>query len=176
MSDVVDLRSHPEFTAIMAAFEARYMPEPMSGCWLWTGNIFSRRGGYGCFTMRSARLMGERAHRLAWKLLKGPISHDQHVLHRCDNPACVNPGHLFLGDQPSNMQDKCEKGRQTRGETHSVRKLTEAQARAVHADPRPYDVIAAALGITLMTVSDIKCCRSWKHLGLPRNARYKSAS
>lgn len=176
MSDCVDLRSHPLFTAIMAAFEARYMPEPMSGCWLWTGNIFSQRGGYGCFTMRSARLMGERAHRLAWKLLRGPITSEDHVLHRCDNPVCVNPDHLFLGDQQANMDDRQMKGRQNYGETHGKVKLTELQVRAIHAETRLYSEVAAEYGVTFITVCDIKCGRSWKHLGLPRNARYGSTS
>src|SRR3990172_6075185 len=177
MSSCVDLRSHPQFAAIMAAFEARYMPEPMSGCWLWTGNYFSmQRMGYGCFTMRPARMMSERAHRLAWKLHNGPISQEQHVLHRCDNPVCVNPWHLFLGDQTANMEDRHRKGRHNYGETHGKVKLTENQVRAIHADTRLYSEIAADHSITFITVCDIKTGRSWCHLGLPRNTRYRQSS
>jgi len=161
----------------MAAFEARYMPEPMSGCWLWTGMYLSmKRMGYGCFTMRPARMIGERAHRLAWKLLRGPISSEDHVLHRCDNPICVNPDHLFLGDQAANMDDRQQKCRHNYGETHGMVKLTEEQVRLIHADARLYSVIAAEYGVTFMTVCDIKRGHSWRHLGLPRNTRYRHPS
>jgi hypothetical protein len=133
-------------------------------CWLWTGPVFKLRGGYGCFTMRSAGLIQQRAHRVSWKLHKGPIKPGDHVLHSCDNPLCVNPKHLFLGDQPMNMRDKVAKSRQNRGETHGRRKLTEAQARAIKNDPRRQREIADDYGISVPTVSDIKRGYSWSHL------------
>lgn len=63
------------------------------------------------------------AHRIAWEMTHGTIPMGLYVLHRCDTPACVNPEHLFLGDQTVNMQDAKRKGR-TRcgntGKTHCV--------------------------------------------------------
>lgn len=75
------------------------------GCWMWTGGIVH---GYGCWEVDGRR---ERAHRWAWELFVGPIPEGMHVLHRCDNPPCVNPNHLFLGTQTDNVQDMDAKGR-----------------------------------------------------------------
>lgn len=104
---------------IKIAFQKNVSPEPNSGCWLWCGDIFRKRGGYGVFTHRPSKTIMQRAHRISWKLFVDPdIREDQHVLHKCDNPLCVNPDHLFIGDQKTNMEDKSYKGRQQFGEQH----------------------------------------------------------
>ena len=160
-----DIRDHPHFHDILETFETRTAPKSDFGCVLWTGNAYVLRGGYGSVTMRRHGIIGRRAHRMAWELYKGPIPKGLHVLHRCDVPLCVNPDHLFLGDQQTNMADKVAKGRQNKGETHGMGKLTESQAIAVLNDPRLLREIAAEYDISFITVSDIKCGRSWKHLG-----------
>lgn len=160
---------------VRGAFEFHVHHEPNSGCWLWAGPSFEKRGGYGCFTMRRAGIVQQRAHRVSWALYKGNIPAGSHVLHRCDNTACVNPDHLFLGDQCGNMTDKVHKGRQDRGEAHGMAKLTEEEAIAIRNDVRKYRDIAHDYGVTIMTVSDIKCARSWGHLGPPVR-RYKRAA
>ncbi len=78
-----------------------------SGCWLWTGNLLK---GYG--RMPGSQL---RAHRVSYEMHKGHIPPDICVLHRCDVPCCVNPGHLFLGTHTDNNRDKVLKGRQKGG-------------------------------------------------------------
>jgi len=78
------------------------------GCWLWTGARASN--GYGSFRFAD-RPCATAAHRAAWELACGPIPHGMHVLHRCDNPPCVNPAHLFLGTHLENVRDREAKGR-----------------------------------------------------------------
>lgn len=93
-------------------------------CWLWTGH--RNVDGYG--TVRISGRM-QKAHRVAWQMAHGPISPNLHVLHRCDNPPCVNPAHLFLGTNHDNVIDRHTKGRSKnldRGERHPKAKLTSA--------------------------------------------------
>lgn len=79
-------------------------------CLLWTGGKFKRRGGYGAFYDDDGKL--RRAHRIAWEIeTETSLTPDQHVLHRCDTPACVRFTHLQLGDQAANMADMTSKGR-----------------------------------------------------------------
>jgi hypothetical protein len=87
-------------------------------CWPWTGALF-RPGprGYG---MNYGRIKRNRrtlhAHRVAWELAHGPTG-ELFVLHKCDNPPCCNPAHLFLGTAADNMADKVRKGRHRWGTT-----------------------------------------------------------
>lgn len=89
-------------------FHASYIPEPMSGCWIWIATIQTQ--GYGMFCIR------ENEYRLAthvsWELEHGkPFPSPLHALHRCDNPPCVNPDHIFIGTHQDNMADMLRKGR-----------------------------------------------------------------
>lgn len=155
---------------LQSTFE--YHVQKTLSCWIWTGPVFKLRGGYGCFTARKFGIIQQRAHRVSWTIFCGEITSEQHVLHSCDNPLCVNPGHLFLGDQPANMDDKVSKNRQNKGDSHGMHKLTELEAISIRNDPRKYIEIADHYNISEATVSDIKRGRSWKHLG-PSTGRHK---
>ena len=79
-----------------------------TNCWDWTSakNI----GGYGLFRREKTRKSMSSSHRVSYEYFKGEIG-KQFVLHKCDNPSCVNPDHLFLGDQQENMEDCRQKKR-----------------------------------------------------------------
>ena len=87
-------------------FDNRYTKDPVSGCWNWFGGKDS--SGYGTYAHKG----GTKAHRYSWERANGrKIPEGYCVLHRCDNPACVNPDHLFLGSHAANMKDKARRGR-----------------------------------------------------------------
>lgn len=134
-------------------------------CWEWAGP--TDKDGYGIFRGEFEGVAYQRAHRYSWALHnKQNIPKGILACHKCDNPRCVNPDHIFLGTGADNMRDKIEKGRQRapKGAAayHSI--LSEAQAQAVLADPRAYAVIAADYGVKASTIGSIKARVSWTHL------------
>lgn len=99
------------------------------GCWIWSGAPVTDFG-YGEIYVNGESIS---AHRYSWQLHCGDIPGGLCVLHRCDNPACVNPGHLFLGTQLDNMADRDRKGRQAKGESHPLHKLSSGDVAAIRA-------------------------------------------
>jgi len=96
-------------------FHAQYIPEPNSGCWLWIGNYKQVDLPYGRLKLPDSKRT-VFAHRVSYELHNGvTLGRTNFICHRCDNPCCVNPEHLFLGDKYSNMLDRDKKGRQARG-------------------------------------------------------------
>ena len=93
------------------------------GCWLWTAGL---NRGYGAFAVHRKDI---GAHRYSWMLENGPIPDGLFVLHRCDNPPCVRPDHLFIGTQLDNMLDKMSKGRGYEGDRHYLRQNPERVRR-----------------------------------------------
>ena len=104
------------------------MPEPNSGCWLWIG---STSHGYGQTNINGRP---QRTHRVSYEYHIGPIPDDQCVLHKCDNPPCVNPSHLFLGSQQENLKDMKVKGRGIKGEMQGQAKLKAKDIPYIRAD------------------------------------------
>lgn len=146
-------------------FNDRCEPATKSGCWLWTGKVGP--SGYGEIRRKRGD-PNSKAHRVSYELHKGPIPEGMCVCHTCDVRLCVNPDHLWLGTNADNVADKMRKGRHRTGPQHGSHnpqaKLTEAQARAIKADPRVQTKIAADYGISQCAVSDIKVGRRWAFL------------
>ncbi len=139
------------------------IPEPNSGCWLWLGP--AQNMGYGVVNyQRKAHL----AHRIAYEITNGPIPEGMEICHRCDVPLCVNPDHLFMGSHAENMGDCRKKGRIRipgfQGSAHGNAKLSESDVRAIRADGRSLNFLAAKYKISKTTVSEIKSRKSWTHI------------
>lgn len=150
------------------------------GCWVWTGA--KRNKGYGAFTYRVGdRLIQGRAHRYSYELHKGAIPPGLWVLHKCDNPACVNPEHLFLGTSEDNIQDMVKKGRHVsggthcgsdgewkRGEIHHAAKLTEdnvREMRRLHIEGGwSFSQLGKRFGVNTSAAYKIVKRKLWKHV------------
>lgn len=135
-----------------------------SGCWEWKN--YKNRGGYGVINIDNTTYL---VHRIAWWAhhRQTPPSHLK-VCHTCDNRACINPTHLFLGTQLDNVRDCLRKGRFTRkgnsGEKHPLAILNEDKVVAILRDSRKYKDIAASYGCAESTIGMIKRGWNWPHV------------
>jgi hypothetical protein len=152
-------------------FDRHVMPEPNSGCWLWSGA--DHYNGYGTFRV-DPKKNAVFAHRASWRFHCGPIPDGMMVCHKCDVRACVNPDHLFLGTAQDNMRDAARKGRMNWkpgevrdlpvGEAHHGAKLTETDVRAIRASPQSCTALADLYGCSIVNISRIKRRKIWKHV------------
>lgn len=140
-----------------------------TGCWNWTGSMLP--SGYGQVSHNGSP---RRAHRVSYEVHRGPIPdsagyHGTCVLHRCDNRACINPEHLFLGSPADNAADMMSKGRQPRVKCHGAAngqaRLTEAEVLAIRdAVGLSQRAIAKKFGVAQGQVSLIRLRKSWKDI------------
>ena len=159
----------------------RVMPEPNSGCWLWIGPMGPVYGRvrYGSIS--------EQVHRVSWRLHnKRTIPDGLFACHRCDNPICANPEHIFVGSQFDNMSDCSSKGRNGMqrhpeksafngpivrpfGEMHGMAKLTEDDVFFVHqrnAQGASSSEIAREVGISPAHVRKLVAGRAWRRVAM----------
>lgn len=140
-------------------------------CWEWTGGK-STQMRYGAL-----RIEGQTyyAHRVSWIIANGIIEPGTCVLHRCDNPPCVRPSHLFLGTKMENMQDKIAKGRQIRGSQVQQSVITDASAGEILVQYASGTTSALELarkyGINESTLRSIINGETWRHVDGPRLTR-----
>lgn len=148
----------------------RAHPEPNTGCWLWMGAI-SRRTGYGNVRVRSGSGGTRGAHRVMYEAAVGPIPEGHVVMHRCDNPPCVNPQHLSVGTVRENNADKVAKGRARQaGSQNTQTALQDAdviEMRRRRAAGETLSRIAAAYGMSVQGVCHITTGRNWRHVPCP---------
>lgn len=109
------------------------------------------------------------AHRVAWMTANGPVPDGLLVLHRCDNPPCVNLDHLYLGTQAQNCKDRSDRMRyrDDRGSKHPGAKLTEADVLAIRQRLEAGDglsFLARAYGVTPQLIYRIKRRLVWRHI------------
>ena len=129
-------------------WDRQTIPEPNSGCLLWIG---ANVQGYGYLTVNGKTIL---AHRLSYRMANGPFDEALDVLHRCDNPPCCEPNHLFLGTAHDNMQDCLNKGRHV-----STPKIPKEMRPLIRASSELGKDIAERLGVSQSTISVIRTGR-----------------
>lgn len=130
-------------------------------CWEWQGKL----SPYGKFRIGKKMLY---SHRVTWEIVNGTIPQEMHVLHSCDNPACCNPNHLFLGSHLDNMRDKVTKNRQhiPKGEMNGFHKLSNQQIEDIRLRYAMRDILQKELaqqyGVSRQHISAIINRHTWK--------------
>lgn len=138
-----------------------HRPE-LGRCWNWKAG--TDRKGYGRIALGRAVESGARyAHHVSFFMAIGKWP-EPCCLHRCDNPACVRPSHLFEGTHADNVADKCSKERQPRGEAHGLSRLKERDVRMIRASARTHTEMARKLGVCRQTIANIRNGRTWGHV------------
>lgn len=155
------------------------------GCWEWTASTAGSMG-YGCFTVKEGgQWRSLQAHRWIYEQQHGPQPRDVHICHRCDNPKCVRPDHLFAGSRADNMQDCARKGRnamqrnpdksslsgprvrRVRGEAQGSAKLTAEKVREMRrlaASGLSTTEIGQRFGISRAHAGKIITRAAWAHV------------
>lgn len=141
-----------------------HCPE-LGNCWVWVGKMFSN--GYGFFLYKDKKRL---AHRASWELETGSEPYGIHVLHKCDNRACVRHTHHFLGTALDNAHDRISKGRSKYavGEDAGNTKLTKEivlDIRSKYAEGSTFmKELAKKYGVSQKQISTIISGKQWKHL------------
>ena len=135
--------------------------EKTDGCWKWLGS-FDKDGYPNFWDGDNQKMM--RGHQYSAELHLGDRK-GKCVLHKCDNPSCVNPDHLFFGTHLDNQHDKVSKNRHAKGESQGHHKLTETQVREIrHRRSDSYKIICKEFDLAPSTVYRIWHSQSWSHI------------
>jgi hypothetical protein len=141
-------------------FDEKWIPEPYSGCWLWSASC--RKDGYGRILYGRDALL---AHRVSYQLNVGEIPAGIFVCHRCDTPSCVNPSHLFLGTNSDNLADASRKGRMNGCPNNAfAAKLTPEDVINIRKSNLYQKEIAKEYGVSQPLVSAIKLRKVWSRI------------
>ena len=137
------------------------------GCWVWKGAVSNHRYGAIIDEPGPNRMM-LGAHRVSWSIHNGSIPKGIFVCHKCDNPPCVRPSHLFLGTNSDNMTDKIKKARHTFGSNCKNAILNEKKVFKIRSSFIPYKVTAKQLAkkynVLVGTINGVLEGRTWKHV------------
>lgn len=133
------------------------------GCWRWLS--YTDPNGYGRLHVDGKPML---ASRISYKLHFGEIPSGMAVCHKCDNPSCTNPDHLFLGTQAENVADMQRKGRSRKrgksGTEHHASKVTEKDIPEIRASEKPVALIAQEYGVSRATIHAIRVGKTWRHV------------
>jgi len=164
---------------IPAILAERSRRDPTTGCLLWTWAVTSGVKSHGYGVVRAGG-KNKLAHRVSYEITYGPIPDGLDVLHRCDTPACIEPTHLFLGNDDDNMADMVAKGRQARGERSGAARwpdhmsrsgegngravLTEDGVRDIRLSKMSQSALSRLYGVSRFAIYAILKCKTWRHV------------
>ena len=134
-------------------------------CWNWKGGFMQSGLAYGRLYFEGKPQL---AHRISWQIHKGAIPENMCVLHKCDNPKCVNPSHLYLGDHKDNAQDRESRNRRKilKGEEVLNSKLTPNEVLQIRNSKGSCSNLANEYKVSRSLISLIKLKRVWQHVGV----------
>jgi len=153
-------------TRISKRFWSKVQKKGPDECWPWMGGLNPL--GYGIFM--GSRGSTQLAHRWSYMLATQDFSLQPEIFvcHSCDNPQCVNPAHLWLGDARDNVLDMLAKGRQRpgilRGEQSKKSDLTEKDIKSIRASSASHANLAREYGVSATAIAAIRSRKTWKHV------------
>lgn len=155
------LQQHMFNARTQAWLQERVVRIPFAGCWVWTQSE-CLRGGYG--QVGHGTYGTNKAHRLSYAAFHGDCT-GYWVCHTCDNPACINPDHLFLGDAMDNHQDMVRKGRGNYARiAKRMRKLKPQQVREIRVSPLSQVALGSLYGVSSGTIGQIRRRQQYKDI------------
>ena len=144
-------------------FWSKVAIKEFSDCWEWLGS--KKVSGYGQLMLNYYNFY---SHRISWQIHNGPIPKGLFVLHKCDNPSCVNPKHLFLGTQLDNMRDRNKKGRAPLGEKSNCNVLTNEKVLKIkqlyQKENKKQGEIAKLFNVSPQLIWNIIHQKTWKYI------------
>lgn len=138
----------------------RSAKENENGCWIWQK---STKLGYGITFLNGRH---EQAHRASWKVFVGEIESGKQINHKCHVRNCINPSHLYIGDQVENMRDMKEAGREKKafGERNGMAILTAEKVMLIRTSKFTRKELAAMFDCSLSLISAVKNNKIWRHV------------
>lgn len=138
-----------------------------SECWEWEGQKLSN--GYGRISLGAKKLGSDGAHRVSWRLAnKQDIPKGMHIMHKCDNPKCVNPSHLELGTPKQNTQDMIRKGRKRTvaplGTENGKSLLDAEKVLLIRSSNLNHAALGRQLGVSPNCIRGVRIGRTWAHI------------
>ena len=136
-------------------------------CWNWIGNKL--KSGYGQISIGAKKEMSKGAHRVSWELANDKsIPDGMYIMHKCDNPSCVNPNHLTIGTAKENTQDMIQKGRKKTvaplGEENGKSLLNAEKVLLIRASTLNHAALGRQLNVSPNCIRGVRTGRTWSHI------------